>query len=52
MKFDEKDPYNFEKIDGFIREYDMKTNGKKQSGGKIYQKSKNAKADTKNEGRG
>lgn len=52
MKSNEKDPCNFEKTGEFIREYNMKTNGKKQSGGKIYQKSKNAKADTKNEGRG
>lgn len=38
MKSNEKDPYNFEKIDGFIREYNMKTNGKKQMRGKVYQK--------------
>lgn len=41
MKDNNKDPYNFEKIDGFIREYNLKTNGKKQSGGKIYQKRQN-----------
>ena len=51
MKSNEKDPYNFEKIGGFIREYDMKTNGKKPMNGKVYQKSRNAKADIKNEGR-
>lgn len=38
MKSNKKDPYNFEKIDGFIREYDAKTNGKKPMNGKIYQK--------------
>ena len=38
MKSNEKDPYNFEKIGGFIREYDTKTNGKKPVNGKIYQK--------------
>ena len=43
MKSSKKDPYNLEKIEGFIREYDAKTNGKKQPGGKIYMKSKQAK---------
>lgn len=38
MKNNEKDPYNFEKIDGFLREYDARTNGKKEQNGKIYQK--------------
>lgn len=51
MKNNKKDPYNFEKIDGFIREYDMKTNGKKPMNGKIYQKSRNKNGDIKNEGR-
>ena len=41
MKDNSKDPYNFEKIGGFIREYNLKTNGKKQPGGKIYQKRQN-----------
>ena len=44
MKSNEKDPYNFGKIDGFIREYNKKTNGKKDSGGKIYQKGPRAEA--------
>ena len=51
MKSNEKDPYNFDKIGGFIREYNMKTNGKRPTNGKIYQKSQNAKGDIKNEGR-
>lgn len=51
MKNNKKDPYNFEKIDGFIREYDMKTNGKKPMNGKIYQKSRKKNGDIKNEGR-
>lgn len=51
MKSNEKDPYNLEKIGGFIREYDAKTNGKKEPGGKIYQKSRKANSDRKNEGR-
>ena len=38
MKSNEKDPYNFEKTGDFIREYDAKTNGKKEHKGKIYQK--------------
>lgn len=38
MKFDKKDPYNFEKTGDFIREYNLKTNGKKEHKGKIYQK--------------
>ena len=52
MKSNEKDPYNFEKTGGFIREYNVKTNGKKEHKGKIYQKSQYNKADTTNEGRG
>ena len=51
MTNNKKDPYNFEKIDGFIREYDAKTNGKKPMNGKIYQKSRNINGDIKNEGR-
>lgn len=39
MKQNEKDPYNFEKTGEFIQEYNMKTNGKKEHKGKIYQKS-------------
>ena len=38
MKSNEKDPYNFEKTGEFIREYNLKTNGKKEHNGKIYQK--------------
>ena len=38
MISNEKDPYNFEKTGEFIREYNMKTNGKKEKQGKIYQK--------------
>ena len=38
MKSDKKDPYNFDKTEEFIREYNLKTNGKKPSGGKIYMK--------------
>lgn len=44
MKNSKKDPYNFEKIEGFIREYDAKTNGKKQPGGKIYMKGPRAES--------
>ena len=44
MKNNEKDPYNFEKTSEFIREYDAKTNGKKHSDGKIYQKGPRAKS--------
>lgn len=42
MKQNEKDPYNFEKTGEFIQEYNMKTNGKKEHKGKIYQKSPKA----------
>ncbi len=38
MKDKSKDPYNFEKTADFIREYNLKTNGKNQSDGKIYMK--------------
>ena len=38
MKSNEKDPYNFEKTGDFIREYNLKTSGKKERKGKIYQK--------------
>lgn len=48
MKSNKKDPYNFEKIDGFIREYDKKTNGKNQPGGKIYMKGPRAKEEGSN----
>ena len=51
MKSNEKDPYNFEKTGDFIREYDMKTNGKKDKKGKIYQKAQNKNSNTQNEGR-
>ena len=51
MKSNKKDPYNFEKIDGFIREYNNKTNDKKPMNGKIYQKSRNINGEIKNEGR-
>ena len=44
MKDNNKDPYNFEKTGDFIREYNMKTNGKKQSSGKIYVKGPRAKS--------
>lgn len=50
MKDNNKDPYNFEKIGGFIREYNLKTNGKKQSGGKIYMKKQ--KSNEQNKGHG
>lgn len=42
MKYNEKDPYNLEKTGEFIREYNLKTNGKKEYKGKIYQKSPKA----------
>lgn len=51
MKSNKKDPYNFEKTGDFIREYNLKTSGKKPTEGKIYRKSKNANGDMKNEGR-
>lgn len=38
MKSNEKDPYNFEKIDGYLKERKMKIGEKKQMYGKIYQK--------------
>ena len=44
MKSNEKDPYNFEKTEDFIREYNLKTNGKKPKDGKIYQKGPRAKS--------
>lgn len=50
MKDNNKDPYNFEKTGEFIREYNMKTNGKKQSVGKIYVKRQN-NGKMQNEGR-
>ena len=39
MKNNEKDPYNFEKIDGFLKERKREIGEKKQMYGKIYQKS-------------
>ncbi len=47
MKSNEKDPYNFEKTGDFIREYNMKTNGKKQPDGKVYQKGPRAEKKSK-----
>ena len=38
-----KDPYNFEKTADFIREYNEKTNGENQPGGKIYMKGSRGK---------
>lgn len=42
MKRNSKDPYNFEKTENFIREYDAKTNAK-QPDGKIYMKKQRGK---------
>ena len=42
MKRNSKDPYNFEKTENFIREYDAKTNVK-QPDGKIYMKKQRGK---------
>ena len=44
MKNNEKDPYNFEKTGDFIREYNQKTNAKKERKGKVYQKGPRAES--------
>lgn len=51
MKDSNKDPYNFEKIDGFLSERKETIGEKKQQYGKIYQK-RQGKKSLKNEGRG
>lgn len=38
MKNNEKDPYNFEKIDGYLKERRKEIGEKKQMYGKIYMK--------------
>lgn len=39
-----KDPYNFERIDGYLKERKKEIGEKKQMYGKIYQKSPKAKS--------
>jgi len=51
MKSNEKDPYNFEKIDGYLNERKRKIGEKKQMYGKVYQKMQNAEGRMQNEGR-
>ena len=43
MKSNEKDPYNFEKIDGYLRERKNAIGEMKQQYGKIYVKGPKAK---------
>lgn len=51
MKSNEKDPYNFEKIDGYLNERKRKIGAKKQMYGKVYMKIKNDESKMQNEGR-
>lgn len=50
MKSNEKDPYNFQKIDGFLKERKETIGEKKQQYGKIYVKRQNRNNGIQNEG--
>ncbi len=51
MKNNNKDPYNFEKIDGFLERRKEAIGEKKQQYGKIYMKRQKNGKNAQNEGR-